>query len=161
MTLRRTRLFWLWLERDRYASLSTGMMVMRKRQIVGKFWKPCASYYSNYPLSGGDSGKLIEIRAWEHKVSSVTTRGFQIINLSDGCSTAPPPNDHPSSDKGTRTTDPNNHPLNTSSVSPSPVPRTPVERVAKYQGARERIFGPSRMRMDQRLRHHRSDLFRA
>ena len=39
---------------------------------------------------------------------------------------------------------PTTTPLKTSSVSPSPVPQTPVERVGKYQEARERIFGPSR-----------------
>jgi len=53
-----------------------------------------------HPLSSGDSGKLIEIRAWEHKVSNVTTRDFQIVNLSDGRSTAPT-NDDPSSGEST------------------------------------------------------------
>ena len=47
---------------------------------------------------GGDSGKLVEIRAWEHIVSHATIRDFQIVNLSDGHSTVPT-NDHPSSDE--------------------------------------------------------------
>ena len=149
MILRQIRAPWLRREQSRHTSLTIGTTTMgTKRQIVRKFGKPRTPYHSNSPffppLSGGDPRKLIGI--WLRNTKSPMPQ--LVISRSSTSATVvppPPPTIIQAPMRILKRPTPTTTLSNNSSASPSPVPQTMAEREAKYQEARERIFGSPKL----------------